>query len=108
MLLTSSGLSTDTLLDALRDLLEMPQYFPDCSDAWAGDIVARAGFPLYFVDDDAAVRVVGDTVERHRGRRQRGPLAGTPAVTGAGEPARARMPAAATAQAPPITARVTP
>ena len=37
--------------------------FPDRDDAWADRIAARADFPIYFVDDETAVRVVDDRVD---------------------------------------------
>ena len=37
--------------------------FPERDDAWADRIAERADFPIYFIDDDTAVRVVGDTVD---------------------------------------------
>ncbi|HEV2639810.1 MAG TPA: Type 1 glutamine amidotransferase-like domain-containing protein [Actinocrinis sp.] len=33
--------------------------FPERDDAWADRIVARADFPIYFIDDDTAVCVSG-------------------------------------------------
>jgi dipeptidase E len=36
--------------------------FPDWDDAWAERVAARADFPIYFIDDDSAVRVDGDAV----------------------------------------------
>ena len=37
--------------------------FPERDDAWADRIVERADFPIYFIDDETAVRVVDDTVD---------------------------------------------
>jgi dipeptidase E len=37
--------------------------FPNWGDAGADRIAARAGFPIYFIDDDSAVRVDGDAVD---------------------------------------------
>ncbi|MFE7972895.1 Type 1 glutamine amidotransferase-like domain-containing protein [Streptomyces shenzhenensis] len=37
--------------------------FPERDDAWADRIVARADFPIYFVDDDTAIRVSDDKVD---------------------------------------------
>ncbi|MFI7501700.1 Type 1 glutamine amidotransferase-like domain-containing protein [Streptomyces sp. NPDC049687] len=37
--------------------------FPERDDAWADRIVERADFPIYFVDDDTAVRVSDDKVD---------------------------------------------
>jgi len=37
--------------------------FPERDDAWADRIAARAGFPIYFIDDETAVRVRGDTTD---------------------------------------------
>lgn len=37
--------------------------FPERDDAWADRIVARAGFPIYFIDDETALRVSGDKVD---------------------------------------------
>jgi dipeptidase E len=36
--------------------------FPERDDAWADRIVERADFPIYFIDDETAVRVRGDKV----------------------------------------------
>jgi dipeptidase E len=37
--------------------------FPERDDAWADRIVARADFPIYFIDDETAVRVSGDKLD---------------------------------------------
>lgn len=37
--------------------------FPERDDAWADRIVARADFPIYFIDDETALRVSGDKVD---------------------------------------------
>jgi dipeptidase E len=37
--------------------------FPERDDAWADRIAGRAGFPIYFIDDETAVRVSGDKVD---------------------------------------------
>ncbi|WP_203899723.1 Type 1 glutamine amidotransferase-like domain-containing protein [Virgisporangium aliadipatigenens] len=37
--------------------------FPERDDAWADRIVERADFPIYFIDDETAVRVRGDEVD---------------------------------------------
>jgi dipeptidase E len=37
--------------------------FPERDDAWADRIVARVDFPIYFIDDETAVRVVDDQVD---------------------------------------------
>ena len=37
--------------------------FPNWDDAWADRVAARADFPIYFIDDDSAVRVDGDAVD---------------------------------------------
>ncbi|GIM88659.1 Type 1 glutamine amidotransferase-like domain-containing protein [Paractinoplanes toevensis] len=37
--------------------------FPERDDAWADHIVERADFPIYFIDDETAVRVRGDQVD---------------------------------------------
>ena len=37
--------------------------FPERDDAWADGIARRAEFPIYFIDDDTAVRVVGNRVD---------------------------------------------
>ena len=37
--------------------------FPERDDAWADRIQARADFPIYFLDDETAVRVRDDTVD---------------------------------------------
>jgi dipeptidase E len=38
-------------------------WFPERDDAWADRIVERADFPLYFIDDETAVRVRGGTTD---------------------------------------------
>ena len=38
-------------------------FFPERVDAWAESIAARADFPLYFIDDETAIRVDGHEVE---------------------------------------------
>jgi dipeptidase E len=37
--------------------------FPDRNDAWAERMAARADFPIYFIDDETAIRVDGDVVD---------------------------------------------
>ncbi|MEU9449392.1 Type 1 glutamine amidotransferase-like domain-containing protein [Streptomyces sp. NPDC048277] len=37
--------------------------FPERDDAWADRITARADFPIYFIDDDTAIRVSDDKVD---------------------------------------------
>lgn len=37
--------------------------FPERDDAWADRIAERANFPIYFIDDETAVRVRDDTVD---------------------------------------------
>ncbi|MGW5231550.1 Type 1 glutamine amidotransferase-like domain-containing protein [Streptomyces nodosus] len=37
--------------------------FPERDDAWADRIVERADFPIYFIDDETAVRVRDDKVD---------------------------------------------
>jgi dipeptidase E len=37
--------------------------FPERDDAWADRIVGRANFPIYFIDDETAVRVNDDKVD---------------------------------------------
>jgi dipeptidase E len=37
--------------------------FPDRDDAWAEAIAAKADFPIYFIDDETAIRVDGDEVD---------------------------------------------
>jgi dipeptidase E len=37
--------------------------FPERDDAWADRIVGRADFPIYFIDDETAVRVVDGMVD---------------------------------------------
>jgi dipeptidase E len=37
--------------------------FPERGDAWADRIAARADFPIYFIDDDTAIRVSGDETD---------------------------------------------
>ncbi|AGL16765.1 Type 1 glutamine amidotransferase-like domain-containing protein [Actinoplanes sp. N902-109] len=46
----------------LKPHLHSPD-FAGRDDAWADRIVARAGFPIYFIDDDTAVRVRDDKVD---------------------------------------------
>ncbi|GAA1645429.1 Type 1 glutamine amidotransferase-like domain-containing protein [Actinoplanes couchii] len=46
----------------LKPHLHSPD-FPDRDDAWAKNLEATAGFPLYLLDDDSAVRVRGDEVD---------------------------------------------
>jgi dipeptidase E len=46
----------------LKPHLDSPD-FPERDDAWADGIVARADFPVYFIDDGTAVRVRGDKVD---------------------------------------------
>ncbi|MET7479761.1 Type 1 glutamine amidotransferase-like domain-containing protein [Streptomyces sp. NPDC005648] len=43
----------------LKPHLHSP-HFPERDDAWADRIVARADFPIYFIDDETAVRVQDD------------------------------------------------
>jgi dipeptidase E len=53
--------------------------FPERDDAWADRIAARADFPIYFIDDDTAVRVVDgavDVVTEGRWRRHPEPISG--------------------------------
>ncbi|MFD8029823.1 Type 1 glutamine amidotransferase-like domain-containing protein [Streptomyces sp. NPDC059717] len=38
-------------------------HFPERNDAWADRIVERADFPVYFIDDETAVRVHDDEVD---------------------------------------------
>jgi dipeptidase E len=51
--------------------------FPERGDAWAERIAARADFPVYFIDDETAIRVVDDADGRHL----RGPVAVSPLVS---------------------------
>jgi dipeptidase E len=37
--------------------------FPERGDAWADRIAARADFPIYFIDDETAIRVNGDEMD---------------------------------------------
>lgn len=37
--------------------------FPERDDAWADRIVERADFPIYFIDDDTAIRVSDDKMD---------------------------------------------
>ncbi|MER6528734.1 Type 1 glutamine amidotransferase-like domain-containing protein [Streptomyces sp. NPDC001508] len=37
--------------------------FPERDDAWADRIAARADFPIYFIDDDTAIRVSDDKAD---------------------------------------------
>ncbi|WP_433222318.1 Type 1 glutamine amidotransferase-like domain-containing protein [Dactylosporangium sp. CS-047395] len=46
----------------LKPHLDSPD-FPQRDDAWADRIAARAGFPIYFIDDDTALQVDGDAVD---------------------------------------------
>lgn len=46
----------------LKPHLDSPD-FPERNDAWADRIAARADFPIYFIDDETALRVDGDDVE---------------------------------------------
>ncbi len=51
--------------------------FPERDDAWVDRIAARADFPIYFIDDDTAVRVNGDEIDvvsEGRWRCSPGPL----------------------------------
>ncbi|MGV9322635.1 Type 1 glutamine amidotransferase-like domain-containing protein [Streptomyces sp. NPDC003660] len=51
------------LVDAyLKPHLYSPE-FPERDDAWADHIVARADFPIYFIDDDTALRVRDDKLD---------------------------------------------
>ncbi|MEE4544793.1 Type 1 glutamine amidotransferase-like domain-containing protein [Streptomyces sp. V4-01] len=38
-------------------------HFAERDDAWADRIVERADFPIYFLDDETAIRISGDTQE---------------------------------------------
>jgi dipeptidase E len=38
-------------------------HFPDRDDAWADQVAARADFPIYFIDDETAIRVSDDKVD---------------------------------------------
>jgi dipeptidase E len=46
----------------LKPHLDSPD-FPERDDAWADRIAGRADFPIYFIDDETAVRVRGDEVD---------------------------------------------
>jgi dipeptidase E len=46
----------------LKPHLNSPD-FPERDDAWADRVASRADFPIYFIDDETAVRVRGDTVD---------------------------------------------
>jgi dipeptidase E len=46
----------------LKPHLYSPE-FPERDDAWADRIVERADFPLYFIDDETALRVIDDTMD---------------------------------------------
>jgi dipeptidase E len=37
--------------------------FPERGDAWADRIAARADFPVYFIDDETAIRINGDEMD---------------------------------------------
>jgi dipeptidase E len=37
--------------------------FPERDDAWADRITARADFPIWFIDDDTAIRIRGDALD---------------------------------------------
>lgn len=38
-------------------------YFPERDDAWAEAIAAKADFPIYFIDDETAIRIDGDEID---------------------------------------------
>lgn len=38
-------------------------WFPERTDAWADEVAAAAEFPVWFIDDDTAIRVRGDQVD---------------------------------------------
>ena len=42
--------------------------FPEREDAWADRIAAQANFPVYFIDDETAIRVNGDKTGSSEGR----------------------------------------
>jgi dipeptidase E len=46
----------------IKPHLDSPD-FPKRDDAWTDRIAARAHFPIYFIDDETAIRVNGDTVD---------------------------------------------
>ncbi|QMU77276.1 type 1 glutamine amidotransferase-like domain-containing protein [Streptacidiphilus sp. PB12-B1b] len=46
----------------LKPHLDSPN-FPDRDDTWADHIAAQADFPIYFIDDDTALRINGDTLD---------------------------------------------
>lgn len=46
----------------LKPHLYSPE-FPERDDAWADRIVEQADFPIYFIDDETAVRVTDDKVD---------------------------------------------
>jgi dipeptidase E len=46
----------------LKPHLHSPD-FPERDDAWADRIAEKAHFPIYFIDDDTAVRVHGDETD---------------------------------------------
>jgi dipeptidase E len=46
----------------LKPHLHSPD-FPERGDAWADRIAARADFPIYFIDDETAIRVSGDQTD---------------------------------------------
>ncbi|MEZ0093614.1 Type 1 glutamine amidotransferase-like domain-containing protein [Streptacidiphilus sp. EB129] len=46
----------------LKPHLSSPD-FPERDDVWADRIVARANFPIYFIDDETAIRVSDDKVD---------------------------------------------
>jgi dipeptidase E len=46
----------------LKPHLYSPE-FPERDDDWADRITARADFPIYFIDDETAIRLSGDTVD---------------------------------------------
>ncbi|WNV88065.1 Type 1 glutamine amidotransferase-like domain-containing protein [Umezawaea sp. Da 62-37] len=46
----------------LKPHLDSPD-FPERDDAWADRVAGRADFPIYFIDDETAVRVVDDKVD---------------------------------------------
>lgn len=46
----------------LKPHLDSPD-FPERDDAWADRIAERADFPIYFIDDQTAIKVVDDKVD---------------------------------------------
>jgi dipeptidase E len=59
MLLTSAGPANGSMRSALQPHWHSA-FMPERDDPWAERIAGAAGFPVYVLDDDSAVRVRGD------------------------------------------------